>query len=185
MNYVRKYVHLFILFFRVCENDDWEVILLTSIQSVCIYGRWKTVHYLNLSAPCRVQWSMEGGIPFGDSMITELGQLLSLNRAYSVLPHIHGDWFESLPFVFDIWYNDIFLKDIWKQKCESKCNYNKENWASAWQSKKMTFAPSERSVWVCAHADQSLCCPHKQGFGPTLPSECWAKTLIRLGGCPG
>ena len=31
----------------------------------------------------------------------------------------------------------------------------------------------------------SLCCLHEDALGPWLPRECTAKTLIRLGGCPG
>ena len=31
----------------------------------------------------------------------------------------------------------------------------------------------------------SLRCPREESFGPKLPIECTAKTLIRLGGCPG
>ena len=34
-------------------------------------------------------------------------------------------------------------------------------------------------------ADHSLRCPHEQTLGPQLPTERTAKTLIRLGGCPG
>ena len=36
-----------------------------------------------------------------------------------------------------------------------------------------------RPVW------QSLRCPHEETLGPQLPNEYPAKTLIRLGGCPG
>ena len=31
----------------------------------------------------------------------------------------------------------------------------------------------------------SLCCRHEETLGPKLPNERMAKTLIRLGGCPG
>ena len=31
----------------------------------------------------------------------------------------------------------------------------------------------------------SLRCPHEKSLGPELPTEHTAKTLIRLGGCPG
>ena len=36
-----------------------------------------------------------------------------------------------------------------------------------------------------AQSDQSLRCPHEKSLGPRLPTESTAKTLIRLGGCPG
>ena len=42
-----------------------------------------------------------------------------------------------------------------------------------------------RSAWASAQSDQSLRCPHEETFGPWLPIERTAKTLIRLGGCPG
>ena len=44
-----------------------------------------------------------------------------------------------------------------------------------------------RSSWACAQSDQSLCCPHEEtlSLGLKLPIERTAKTLIRLGGCPG
>ena len=36
-----------------------------------------------------------------------------------------------------------------------------------------------------AESDQGLPCPHEETMGPKLPIECIAKTLFRLGGCPG
>ena len=42
-----------------------------------------------------------------------------------------------------------------------------------------------RSAWASAQSDQSLRCPHEESLGPELPNERTAKTLIRLGGCPG
>ena len=57
-----------------------------------------------------------------------------------------------------------------------------------------------RSAWASAQADQSLRCPHEESLGPRLislrcpheeslgpwpPIQRRAKTLIRLGGCPG
>ena len=42
------------------------------------------------------------------------------------------------------------------------------------------------SDWAAsAQSDQSLRCPHEESLGPYLPIVCTAKTLIRLGGCPG
>ena len=40
-------------------------------------------------------------------------------------------------------------------------------------------------AWASAQSDQSLRCPHEETLGPLLPIERKAKTLIRLGGCPG
>ena len=42
-----------------------------------------------------------------------------------------------------------------------------------------------RSACASAQSDQSLCCPHEESLGPWLSIERTAKTLIRLGGCPG
>ena len=42
-----------------------------------------------------------------------------------------------------------------------------------------------RLAWVSAHTDQSLRCPYEESLGPLLATERTAKTLIRLGGCPG
>ena len=42
-----------------------------------------------------------------------------------------------------------------------------------------------RSAWAFAQPDQSHRCPHEETSGAELPVECTAKTLIRLGGCPG
>ena len=42
-----------------------------------------------------------------------------------------------------------------------------------------------RPAWASAQSDQSLRCPHEETLGPSLPIERTAKTLIRLGGCPG
>ena len=42
-----------------------------------------------------------------------------------------------------------------------------------------------RSAWAFAQSDQSLRCPHEESFGPSLPIKRTAKTLIRLGECPG
>ena len=41
-----------------------------------------------------------------------------------------------------------------------------------------------RSAWSSAQSDQSLCCPHEESLGPSLPIEHTAKTLIRLGISP-
>ena len=42
-----------------------------------------------------------------------------------------------------------------------------------------------RSAWASAQSDQSLRCPHEESLGPKQPNKRTAKTLIRLGGCPG
>ena len=49
---------------------------------------------------------------------------------------------------------------------------------------KTTSPPSEEPHQP-AQSDQSLRCPPEKGLGPRQPIECQAKTLIRLGGCPG
>ena len=40
-------------------------------------------------------------------------------------------------------------------------------------------------AWAAGQSDQSLRCPHEESLGTQLPVERTAKTLIRLGGCPG
>ena len=42
-----------------------------------------------------------------------------------------------------------------------------------------------RSAWASAQSDQRLRYPHEESLGPLLPIERTAKTLIRLGRCPG
>ena len=42
-----------------------------------------------------------------------------------------------------------------------------------------------RSTWASAQSDQSFRCPREESLGPWLPFERTAKTLIRLGWCPG
>ena len=60
-------------------------------------------------------------------------------------------------------------------------------WASARQNQENDMCAQRRliSALASAQSDQSLCCPHEKSLGPKLPVECTAKTLIRLGGCPG
>ena len=51
------------------------------------------------------------------------------------------------------------------------------------KTNKMTCAPSEDSDQP-GHPP-SLISPHEESLGPELPTERTAKTLFRLGGCPG
>ena len=62
-----------------------------------------------------------------------------------------------------------------------------ENWATAWQNKQNDLCAQRRLRSACASAqsDQSQPCPPEATLGPKLPIERTAKTLIRLGGCPG
>ena len=59
-------------------------------------------------------------------------------------------------------------------------------WAATWQNQPNECAPSEDSDQP-GHPPSliSLRCPHEESSGPELPIERTAKTLIRLGGCPG
>ena len=43
----------------------------------------------------------------------------------------------------------------------------------------------QRTLLADAESDQSQRCPLEAKLGPKLPIERTAKTLIRLGGCPG
>ena len=62
-----------------------------------------------------------------------------------------------------------------------------ENWATAWQNQQNDLCAQRRlrSAWASAQSDQSQRCPPEAKLGPKLPTERTAKTLIRLGGCPG
>ena len=44
---------------------------------------------------------------------------------------------------------------------------------------------SEYHAQASAQSDRSLRCPQEETLDPYLPTERTAKTLIRLGGCPG
>ena len=59
-------------------------------------------------------------------------------------------------------------------------------WAGTWQNQQSERAPSEDSDQP-GHPPSliSLRCPHEETLGPQLPTEHTAKTLIRLGRCPG
>ena len=46
-------------------------------------------------------------------------------------------------------------------------------------------AKTQISLGIPPQSDLSLCCPHEETLGPKLPIQRRAKTLIRLGGCPG
>ena len=61
-----------------------------------------------------------------------------------------------------------------------------DNWAMTWQDKQYECAPSEDSDQP-GHPPSltSLRCPHEENLGPELPIERTAKTLVRLGRCPG
>ena len=62
--------------------------------------------------------------------------------------------------------------------CSNEPHHDKAN--------KMACAPSEDSDQP-GHLPSliSLRCPHEESWGPLLPIERTAKTLFRLGGCPG
>ena len=60
-------------------------------------------------------------------------------------------------------------------------------WATSLQNKQNDFCTQRRlrSTWAYAQSNQSLHCLHEETLGPQLPIMGTAKTLIRLGGCPG
>ena len=60
-------------------------------------------------------------------------------------------------------------------------------WATAWQNQQNDLCAQRRlrSAWASAQSDQSQRCPPEAKLGPKLPTERRAKTLNRLGGCPG
>ena len=60
-------------------------------------------------------------------------------------------------------------------------------WAASWydQQKDLCAQRRLRSVWASIQSDQSLSCRPEETFGPQLSIGHTAKTVIRLGGCPG
>ena len=60
-------------------------------------------------------------------------------------------------------------------------------WAATWQNQQNGMCAQQRlsSAWTTAQSDQSLRWPHQESLCPNLPIEPTAKTLIRLGRCPG
>ena len=60
-------------------------------------------------------------------------------------------------------------------------------WAASWQNQQNGMCAQRRlrSAWASAQSDHSLRCPYEESLGPKLPIQRTAKTLIRLGGCPG
>ena len=63
---------------------------------------------------------------------------------------------------------------------------SKRIWAASWQNQQNGMCAQQRlrSAWAFAQSDQSSLCTWRK-LGPKLPIECTAKTLIRLGRCPG
>ena len=53
------------------------------------------------------------------------------------------------------------------------------------KTNKMASAPSEDSDQPRHPPSLIIRCPHEGSLGPELPVECTAKTVIRLGRCPG
>ena len=79
------------------------------------------------------------------------------------------------------WYKEVY--GSWNTVNRNSFNI----WAASWPkcTKWLCAQRRLRSAWVSAQSDQSLRCPHEESLGLYLPTECTAKTLIRLGGCPG
>ena len=57
--------------------------------------------------------------------------------------------------------------------------------ASKTKQNDLCTQPRLRSALASAQSDQSRPCPHEETLGSQLPMERTAKTLIRLGDCPG
>ena len=75
-------------------------------------------------------------------------------------------------------------------QCHTQCFlkwFPYESWATAWQNHQNDLCAQRRfrSAWASAQSDQNQRCPPEAKLGPKLPIERTAKTLIRLGGCPG
>ena len=64
-------------------------------------------------------------------------------------------------------------------------NTDTQKWARACQNKQNDLCAHQRlrSIWASVQSDQSLL--HEEDLDPWLSLEHTAKTLIRLGGCPG
>ena len=81
-----------------------------------------------------------------------------------------------------LWWTNLMKGKIF----QSLASYTFK-WAASWQNQQngMCAQRTLRSAWESAQSDQSLLCPHEESLGPKLPNVRTAKTLIRLGGCPG
>ena len=77
--------------------------------------------------------------------------------------------------------NKLFLRIAQKSK-----HGKLVKWAASWQNQRNGMCAQRRlrAAWASTQSDQSLRCPHEESWGPELPTERTAKTLIRLGGCP-
>ena len=87
--------------------------------------------------------------------------------------------------VFHCWNGKCILHGNSYVTCQLSYRiYN--NWDATWQNQQSDSAPSEDSDQP-GHPQSliSLRCPHEERLGSYLPIERTAKTLIRLGGCPG
>ena len=80
-----------------------------------------------------------------------------------------------------------FYLDLTFVVCELYAYSIRGKWAVSWQNQQNGMCAQRRlrSAWVSAQSDQSLRCPLEESLGPELPIKRTAKTLIRLGGCPG
>ena len=83
-------------------------------------------------------------------------------------------------------YKNYAFMENWR-KISFNCPQIPTIWASSWQNQQNELCAQRRlrSAWASAQSDQSLLCPHEESLGPKLPKKCTAKTLIRLGSCPG
>ena len=139
------------------------------------------------SVRCSHKWNMQASSPTGWLRMRVLW--IGLRRTKNTI--ISWDcsfYFQNLA------ENDLgvtgtkHIVDIIKQldSIHSLSLSGKNNWATSWQNQQNDCAPSEdRSAWASAQSDQSLRC----ALNGQLRTQCFfmrtAKTLIRLGGCPG
>ena len=99
-----------------------------------------------------------------------------------VLIRLH-EYADSCTFVVHIWHNKQVFSWLGSCKIITVSTWNEP---SHDKTNKMTCAPSEDSDQP-GHPPSliSLRCPHEESLGPYRPIARTAKTLIRLGVCPG
>ena len=106
-------------------------------------------------------------------------------------------WCYSLSWLFHYFltsqsstWGETYISDennIWPWETCAAMAVKDEDWATSWQNQQNGMCAQRRlrSAWASTQSDQSLRCTHEESLGPKLGIQHTAKTLIRLGGCPG
>ena len=117
-----------------------------------------------------------------DNDYKHLATLTLLKIIGLIMPSTGCVWEQRLHQVNYAYANSLQCHTQWFMKW-----FQYENWSTAWQNQQNHLCAQRRlrSAWASAQSDQSQRCPPEAKLGPKLPTKRTAKTLIRLGGCPG